>query len=83
MLWPQVTVTGLTTGSTYFYKVGDPTKPNGVSAVFHFKVLRRHACAARLCCHRHCEHARADLTNIEVKASTCQQCKPGVRIHMA
>ncbi len=35
----QVTVSNLQEGSTYYYKVGDPTKPNGVSPVFHFKVL--------------------------------------------
>ena len=32
----QVTVSGLTPGTTYYYKVGDPAK--GVSAVFSFKV---------------------------------------------
>jgi len=34
-----VTISSLQAGSTYYYKVGDPTKANGVSAVFHFKVL--------------------------------------------
>ncbi len=39
VLTVQVTVPNLQEGSTYYYKVGDPTKPNGVSPVFHFKVL--------------------------------------------
>ena len=34
----QVTVPNLQTGSTYYYKVGDPTKPNGVSKVMSFHV---------------------------------------------
>ena len=39
VLRAQVTVPNLQEGSTYYYKVGDPTKPKGVSPVFHFKVL--------------------------------------------
>ena len=39
MLSMQVTVSSLQEGSTYYYKVGDPTKPNGVSPVFSFKVF--------------------------------------------
>eukprot|EP00461_Guttulinopsis_vulgaris_P010307 UN10382 len=31
-----VTLTGLTAGTKYYYKVGDDSVPNGVSATFHF-----------------------------------------------
>ena len=34
----QVTVPNLMPSSSYFYKVGDPTKPNGVSAVYSFHI---------------------------------------------
>jgi len=48
----QVTVPNLQEGSTYYYKVGDPTKPKGVSPVFHFKVLLAQPRTASVSCNK-------------------------------